>query len=72
MQQTPITPIQLIHDIIYAVYRAAIFYIPAQVIQRGNMLDISVKNENWQVDKTDVDKLFTIHERFIAILGDDL
>ncbi len=69
--QTLITSTEMIQNLVRAVYRAKVFFIPASILQTQQLLNIQINDESWQVKTNDVDKLMSIYDRFKAILGNN-
>lgn len=69
--QNAITPTEMIQNLVHAVYRAKVFFIPASVTQTQQLLNVQINDETWQVQTNDVDKLMSIYDRFKAILGNN-
>lgn len=69
--QTPITSTEMIQNLVRAVYRAKVFFIPASILQTQQLLNVQIDDESWQVKTNDVDKLMSIYDRFKAILGNN-
>lgn len=69
--QNAITPTEMTQNLVRAVYRAKVFFIPASVTQTQQLLNVQINDETWQVQTNDVDKLMSIYDRFKAILGNN-